>query len=626
MLKWLASRFEKHRAGLQARLEQSLQASTQAPAPIFKPNWQKLGNEALDAGNLVDALRCYENVLKNLPDDVDALVGLAFVKSELQTFAEAKRLLERAVVLDAANMDAWFMLGGLHERDKHLVKAQECYVRAIQLQPEFLPAHLNLGLVLHKQGDSLAAIDIFQKALNLSPNDPQLLSNLGGAFQLSGQLKSAIASYREALAQHPDYLPAQQNLLYALSFSADCSPADYLSEARKFGAKVSALARPYSHGLTAQEGDRPLRVGFVSGDLRNHAVGYFLENVVAKIRPERFALVAYANWPQEDALTLRIKPFFTEWHQIEALSDESLAAKIQADSIDILLDLSGHTAANRLSLFAWRAAPVQVAWLGYWASTGIAEIDFVLVDKVAVPDPEYLQFTEKIWCLPEIRYCLTAPPIDQLGAVTTLPALRNGYVTFASFQVLSKINDAVLLIWSQILAALPGARFRLQNWQFGSPSGKAHFLQRLHQLGINSTPFDLLAGSNRQDYLASYAQIDVVLDTFPFPGGTTTIEALWMGVPTLTLSGKSLLARQGESILRCAGLADWVVHNEHDYVIQTMTHVQNLQQLSKLRANLRQQVAATKLVDAEKFALDFENALLGIWRQKQLELKSVEKI
>ena len=752
MLNWLAKKFEKNRAELQHRLEQSFLGSDKAPA--VEINWLKQGNEALGAGDTMAAMRCYQKALQILPYDVDALVNFAFVKSELKLFDEARFLLERALALDSENFDAWYMLGGLLEREMNLISAKAAFLKvieiksnfelayrdlcrvlfnngelvaakeiiqrgikltplfpdfhfylgnilaaefdyvaaqasfekAVQIKPDFVEAfvnlgrvlekqqrpddalrayqaatrlqpedaaiqssmgniHLlcerfseavisfqrassldsqsadamiNLGLALHRKGDVYSAIQAFQRALKLQQKNELALANLGGSLQLSGELKLAIETYRHALEVAPDDLAAQQNLLYALSFDPDCVPTAYLDEAKRFGLKVAARARPYSHWNWTQNQvkNRPLRIGLVSGDLRNHPVGNFLEAVIGKIDSNVLSLVAYSSSLNVDELTRRIKPFFSEWSAVATLTDEVLAAKIHADQIDILIDLAGHTANNRLPVFAWRPSPIQVAWLGYWASTGVSEIEYILVDKASVPQTEQPLFSERLWYLPETRFCYTPPTTSMPVEVSALPALRNGHITFGSFQILSKINKSVLLVWSQVLAGLPGSRLRLQNWQLGYQGAQDDLVCRLREVGISPDRVDIFGGVSMDSYLATYSEVDIVLDTFPFPGGTTTVEALWMGVPTVTLTGNTLLARQGESLLRCAGLKDWIAETEPEFVSLAIAHAKNLDNLRNVRASIRTSLSASPLMNAGQFAKRLEDALVQMWATK----------
>jgi protein O-GlcNAc transferase len=388
-----------------------------------------------------------------------------------------------------------------------------------------------------------------------------------------------------------------------------------LLEAREYGARVSARAKPYAQWLCpAFTEARPLRVGFVSGDLHFHPVGLFLESVLAHLDPAKLTLIAYSSCPAEDDVSERLKRFFAAWHSVATLSDEDLARKIHGDKIDILVDLAGHTALNRLPVFAWKPAPLQVSWLGYWASTGVAEMDYILVDPVSVPQSEARYFSEKLWYLPDTRLCFSPPITAESVEVTGLPAQSKGYLTFGSYQALNKINDRTLAAWSRVLAELPAARLRVQSRPLSYPGTVADMRRRLAAAQIDIERVDLVGGASRDQYLASYADVDVVLDTFPFPGGTTTAEALWMGVPTVTLSGNSLLARQGESMMRCVGLTDWVAPDDDEYVKLALAQVRDLNKLGELRASLRLRALDSPLFGAKRFAENLESAFANMAR------------
>ena len=576
--------------------------------------WYILGGINRSLEDWQGAEKAYRRAIQIKPDFEMAYLDLCRMLLQHSHLDAAEACLQNALRAHPGHTEFANALGQLLLQQGRTLEAAVCYKRAAQIKPLDRASLNNLGLALHRLGDVYAAVAVFQEAAMLAPENAQVLCNLGGSFQISGDLKAAAESYRAALNVDPGYIDAHQNLLYALSFMADAQPHEYLAAAREFGACVAAKAKQFSEWTESNAGldGRPLRIGLVSGDLRNHAVGYFLESVVMHIRPEKLVLVAYSNSNVEDELTLRIRPFFTEWSSVAGLTDTLLAEKIHSDKIDVLIDLAGHTAGNRLAVFAWRPAPVQVSWLGYWASTGVSEVDYILVDEVSVPGNAKSMFSEKIWYLPDTRFCFTPPVVDGLDAWTPLPANRNGYVTFGSFQVLSKMSSATLSVWSKVLAEVPHSRLRLQNWQLAYPTARENLLQQLEKLGVQRDRVSMHGGSSRKEYLQAYSEVDVILDTFPFPGGTTTLEALWMGVPTVTLTGETLIARQGESILRCAGLGSWVVSSEDDYISQALEHVADLASLAVLRADLRTRVCDSPLFDAASFADAFEQALLGM--------------
>ncbi len=297
------------------------------------------------------------------------------------------------------------------------------------------------------------------------------------------------------------------------------------------------------------------------------------------------------------------------------MSDEAAARKIHDDGIHILIDLAGFTSHHRLPVFAWKPAPVQVSWLGYLASTGMPGMDFVLASQVSVPESHQQHFSEKVWYLPDTANCLTPPTPSARLALTPPPAIRNGYITFGSFQSLIKINDDVLTLWGQLFQALPQARLRFHSKQMNIPASREQFLQRLGHHGIPPERV-MIEGliPSWEDYLATHSEVDIILDSFPYTGITTTCEALWMGVPTVTLAGNTMLARQGASLLTCAGLEEWIANTEEDYIALAVAHASDVTRLAQLRSGLRQKVLASPLFDAPRFARNLEAALQGMWR------------
>jgi protein O-GlcNAc transferase len=290
-----------------------------------------------------------------------------------------------------------------------------------------------------------------------------------------------------------------------------------------------------------------------------------------------------------------------------------VAQRIREDHIDILIDLAGHTGHNRLPLFAWKPAPVQVNWLGYFATTGVAAIDYLIADPWTLPETEEQNFTETIWRLPETRLCFTPPNVSI--DVAPLPALERGYVTFGNFNNLAKMNDEVVFLWARILNAIPNSRLTLKTQHFNDPSVQENVFTRFEVHGVKRVQLILEGYAPRSDYLAAYNRVDIALDPFPYTGGTTTVEALWMGVPVLTLAGKQFLARQGVGLLMNAGLSDWVASDTEEYLEQAVAQANNLQHLASLRAGLRQQLLSSPVCDAQRFAQHFETALRSMWER-----------
>ncbi len=404
---------------------------------------------------------------------------------------------------------------------------------------------------------------------------------------------------------------AHSNLLFTLNYTAHHTPTHYLSVARQYGQLVASKVSERFTAWSCTRQPERLRIGFVSGDFINHPIGYFLESVLSRLDPASVELIAYPTDHRMDELTARIKPCFSAWKPLVGLHDEAAARLIHDDGVHVLIDLSGHTRHNRLPVFAWKPAPVQVSWLGYFATTGVAEIDYFLGDPYVAPLTEADHFTEQIWQLPESYWCFTPPKVDV--DVAPSPALSTGTITFGCFNNLTKMNDAVVALWARVLLAVPGSQLFLKCKQFNDAAMRATTRQRFASQGIAAERLLLEGTSPRADYLAAYHRVDIALDPFPYPGGTTSIEGLWMGVPFITQRGDRFLSHAGETLLHNAGLPGWIAADADDYVAKAVGFAADLDQLARLRAGLRPQVLASPLFDATRFARHFETAMWAMW-------------
>ncbi len=570
-----------------------------------------LGNLARDRGQWLRAIACYRAALKVNSDFAFCRRDLCIALAQTGQIQEAHKVMAEGPAFDENTATHHFFKANLHFAAEQWDEAIACFQTATQLSPQDPLILLNLCAAQIKRSDFFSALETGRRILSIDPDNAPAYGHMAIAHQFTGQHALTIENYHNALRLKPEQLQIHQNLLLALTCLPDFPREEYLLEAQRYAAKAGARAQPYSSWLCDPytPGTRPLRVGFVSADLMYHPVGMFLENVLPSLDKRRISCIAYSNSVAEDAFSAHLKPMFDEWTQVAWMPDDELVRKIHADKIDVLVDLSGHTGQSRLAVFTWRPAPVQLSWLGYWASTGLKEVDYLLVDPISVRADEEKYYSEKLWFLPDTRLCfsppVTASPID----VNTLPALRTGHITFASFQTLSKLTDMTIAAWSQILARLPAARLRIQSRALSYPQSISDMKTRLSSARIDVDRVDLFGVSSRDGYLAAYCDVDVVLDTFPFPGGTTTAEALWMGVPTVTLSGDTLVSRQGESMLHCAGLDDWVARSEQEYIRIAVEKVSDLPHLAELRAGLRATVLGSPLFDGVRFAANLQSAL-----------------
>jgi predicted O-linked N-acetylglucosamine transferase (SPINDLY family) len=503
-----------------------------------------------------------------------------------------------------------FERGNLLLAQDKFEQAIAAYERAVKIRPDFAEALHNLGTALSKLGDPASAAACYIRALQIAPDSAPAHNNLGCALILLGQLSAAISHYKQAIALHPEGPSAYANLVLALHYVPGVSNALIAETTRRWAASIRRRPRR-SPWPNHPDLGRRLRLGYVSGDFRSHPVAYFFESVLAAHDRDAVEVFCYSNVATPDATTDRIAVIADHWRSIAALEDGEAARMIASDEIDILVDLSGHTAGNRLTLFATRPAPIQCTWLGYAGSTGLAEIDYIIADRFVLPPDEASFCSERSFLLPHSYLCFTPPETDI--EVGPLPALAGESITFGCFNNLLKINDAVIDLWSALLDAVPNARLFLKTAQLASPDIcdglEAEFAAR----GIATERLILAPASPREELLAAYNHVDIALDPFPFGGGTTTLEALWMGVPVITLRGSRFVGRIGESILTTLGLPDLIADNAPDYLLKTVRLAAALPRLAALRQSLRARLIESPLCDAARFAGDLEAGYRAMW-------------
>ncbi len=575
------------------------------------------GDALRDMEQLEDAEAAYQVAIRLKPDLVEAYLNLAHVMHLQGRNEVAVEAFQHAIERRPDYVEAYRGMGHALRRLGRFEVAEAAYRRAVELKPDDVAVHVDLGKLLRETSRYEAAVGALQRALDLNPDSDAAFNHLAGTLLDMGRHDEALGTFRRGLALDPDGLfYLHSNLLMMLNYQAGGTPAQMLSEARAFGEKAARKAVPFTSRGNFPDPDRRLRIGLVSGDLGQHPVGFFLQNVLKNLDQNRLEVFAYETSQRKDALNERLRQTVQQWRDAShaRVNDEALANLIQADGIDILIDLAGHTGKNRLPVFAWKPAPVQVSWLGYLGTTGLDAMDYVLADAWALPAEEEDQFIETPWRLPETYICFSPP--DLPVEVGPLPALNNGFITFGSFNNLNKINDQVVACWARLLQAVPDARLYLKSKHLGGAGMRETLTASFASFGI--VPERLILDgqfASHEAHFQAYHQVDIALDPFPYPGITTTAEAIWMGVPVLSMQGQRFISHQGETLLHNVGLPEWIATDENDYVAKASAFAGDTQALAKLRAVLRGQLLASPLCDAPRFARNFELAMRGMWQK-----------
>ena len=581
--------------------------------PGYAITHNNMGNALRDLGRLDDAVVSYRRALKINPNDAAVLSSLGFALQSLGQLEGAVASYRRALEIKPDFAEALSNLGAALKDIGQLDAAEASYREALQIKPNYMEALGNLGNTLKDMGRPDEAEASYRGALQINPDYVEAHSNLGVTLMDMGRLDEAAASFRRALEIKPDYAKAHSNLLFCLSHSETADAQALFAEHRHFAGQFETPLRiNWAQHPNLKTPDRCLQVGLVSGDLCDHAVAHFIEPVLAQLSNyPNLSLHAYYNNAIEDAVTQRLQKCLTHWHPIFGLSDVALAQKIREDGIDTLIDLSGHTAKHRLLTFARKPAPVQVSWIGYPGTTGLNAMDYYLADRFFLPPGQFeSQFTEKIVRLPA---CAPFLPFIDAPPVNALPALSHGYMTFGSFNRTSKISRPAIALWSQLLRALPDARMVLGAMP---QDGKNDTLTNwFAQEGITRERLSFHSKRQMKDYLELHNQVDICLDTFPYNGGTTTCHALWMGVPTLTMSGSTPASRDGATVLGHAGLEAFVARDAADFVQKGLYWAGNPAALSDIRAGLRERFAKSAMGQPAVVAAGLERALRIMWQR-----------
>ncbi|NHQ94268.1 tetratricopeptide repeat protein [Janthinobacterium lividum] len=582
-------------------------------APENAAMHKHLGDYYNNIKRFEQAVAPYRQAIKYEPDNSETHNNLGVVLQELKAYDEAIAAYARALELNPKNTSALINRGSTQQAQNQIELAKQSYLAALAIDAEFDRAHFALGNCHVIMNEPLLALECYHKTLAINPDYRDAYVNISATFSNIGRIDEAIETCRKGLAVCPLWETLFSNYLFLLSHSANIDAETLFAEHQRFSDTFEkrVAKSPRGHDNT-RDPLRTLKVGFVSGDLLNHPVPHFLIPILENIADgARLSLYAYHNNPQNDDITERLREVIPHWRQVENLSDPDLGQLIRDDGIDILIDLSGHTGKNRLLMFAAKPAPVQASWIGYPLTTGLQAIDYYLSDQYFTPPDELgSQFSEKLMLLPA---CVPFLPSELAPSIEPAPVLANGYITFGSFNRTNKINRQVIARWARVLRAVPDSKMIVAAMPKSEapPQLAAWFAEE----GIAPERLTFEGRTSMAQFMAIHHRIDICLDAFPYCGSTTTLHALWMGVPTLTTAGPTMPSRAGNMIMRQVELDDFIATDEDDFVRKSVSMAANPMLLGAYRFSMRHRLERSILGKPKLITEGLENGLRMAWQR-----------
>jgi protein O-GlcNAc transferase len=582
--------------------------------PYLADAYYNMGTIFQDKGLQEEAITFYQKAVEIDPYFSDAYYNLGNAFREKRQLDDAVSCYEKAIHLNPESAAAYYNLGVALEQNRQLAEAVTSYEQALQIDPNLADAYNKLGNLMVEENAFDKAAVFYRQALGLRPEFIEALVNLGNMMKNSGKIEDAEKWYRMALAIKPDCSFCHQNLLFMMHSSSRYDARAVLVEHLRFAKQFEApLLRSVPLHPNTRIADRRLKVGYVSPDFRKHSVACFFEPVLTSHHREHFEVFCYSNSFARDEVTERIRRHAGQWRDIAGMPDEKAADLIRSDGIDILVDLAGHTAHNRLLVFARKPAPVQVSWIGYPATTGLSSMDYKIVDVYTDPPGMTEEFySETLVRLPESFLCYL--PEKDSPEIGPLPAMATGHITFGSFNNFAKVSPESIDLWTAILKMVPGSRLVIKAKSLSDRSVREYVLALFRQKAIAPELIDILEWqSSTNEHLETYNRIDISLDTFPYNGTTTTCEALWMGVPVVTLSGTTHASRVGASLLSNIGLPELIAKTSEEYVARAVHLAVSKNKLQSLRLQLRDAMAQSSLTGAKRFTANLEMCFRALW-------------
>jgi len=567
-------------------------------------------NMLTNRGELEKALKIAGDLFNTYPEHARVVHALGLLKFRSGDLVEGENLIRKALQLKPDYVDAHYNLGRILHLSMRNDEAEAIFRAGIALSPDDPKQLLTLATIFCHQHKFREAMDICQKLLEINPALPGIQAQIGNIKLSIGEAEEALAYFKKEMKRNPT-ATVHSCILFVLNLIPGITQNEIYCESVLWGHKHVSCFYKHSRGhFNHPAPERRLRVGFVSGDFRQHPVGFHMRLFLSSYNKRELEVYLYDNSPIKESMTQELANFADHYRSIALISDDKAEAKIRRDGIDILVDLSGHTGMNRLTLFAHRPAPVQATWIGYFNTTGMEVMDYFIGDSITTPPNEDHLFTETVIRLPDNRFCYQSQPYAP--DVNSTPAIKNGFVTFGTFNGIHKLSADVIGLWSNVLKKVADSRLILK-FVFADNGVKERLYIQFETCGINRERIEIRNKSPHAEMLGEYGDIDISLDTFPFNGGVTTCESLWMGVPVITLAGTTPIGRQSKAYLYTIGHPEWVAESPDEFVTIASNLVMDVVRLDGIRRKLRQEMAMSPLCNGKRFAANLEQAYREMW-------------
>lgn len=589
-------------------LRKARKVSPDSPSVHFN-----LGNLLQRHGFVRKAINEFREVIQLEPGNAEAYFRLGVLLSETGKLEDAIFCYKKAFNLKPGDVRVVNNLADLYHRLKRFEEAEEIALKTLELAPDLTEAHGNLGNVYKGQGNYAKAEFHFKKALELQPQNAKLLYHLGATLLFSNRHKEASEYLRKAIESDPGFHQAHSSLVYALNYLEEVSQQDIYKAHVLWGEKQSKGTKDAGWSWIDRDPNRKIRVGFMSPDFKAHVVALFIQQLFKSYDKSKFEFYGYAEVEKPDGFTSSFMSLLDGWRSTIGVNDEQVYQTIRKDKIDILIDLAGHSAGNRLKVFTMKPAPIQASYLGYINTTGVQEIDYRFEDTWVSPEGAQQFYSEKLVFLPNSFTCYE--PISPCPEVSETPAFKNGFITFGCFNNTNKLTPGTIRLWAQLLAKLPTAKLLLKSSHLNDKGTIERFRAQFLEHDINDEQLLFEGSSEIYQYLEAYSKVDIALDPFPHNGGTTSHDTIWMGVPMVSLEGNRYVSRFGVSILNNLGHPEWIASDETEYVNKAIVLASDVESLNSIRLGLREKMKASPLCDGETFTRNFEHTLRSLWKE-----------